>query len=566
MKKITRLFGSLLILLMTVSSCSKETYETTEVTKYVYIVITDSNGKNPSQEGWYTKNNDGTYTKSSDTTAQPGVTYYKQTNSSSETPLGPTISDEIQQADEFAQYALSIYYLWNKEIASAIEKDLDPDTCTDPVATVEKIRYKDGGGYNSNKDEDRWTQLFEDITPFQESVQGVATTNGLNLTAYKFKKDKDTDPQSYFFIVNFVYADSPADKAGLKRGDIILKYKGRVITDANLEDAYYGETVAEYGLGSWKEDGIDDGKKSVTLTPVKMYLNPIISTKTFDVNGKKVGYLMYDSFDLDSAKKLIEVCKQFKSEGVKELILDLRYNGGGYVFTEELMASMFAPAANVKAGELYMQEIYNEKLTYEFTKQLGKNFNKTYLSFDHEMGEEGSKGYVKYNTEDANIGLNKIYAIVDSNTASASESLLVGLSPFIDIVTIGQQSHGKYCTGYILGVDDLYETVPSDISKWGIYVMVATYADRDNKNLARPVGIVPSIEEDDTPWDGFNIGNENETMLKAALQAAGKKYALKATTRSLDMMPRIELKMMHNKYKFGKRIKQLPTRKSEALR
>ena len=276
---------------------------------------------------------------------------------------------------------------------------------------------------------------------------------------------------------------------------------------------------------------------------------------------------MYDSFDLDSAEKLIDVCKQFKGEGVKELILDLRYNGGGYVFTEELMASMFAPVSNVKAGELYMQEIYNDVLTEAFTKQSGKNFNKTYLSFDHEMGEEGSKTHMKYNTEDANIGLNKIYAIVDRNTASASESLLVGLSPFVDIVTIGQQSHGKYCTGYILGVDDVYETTPSVISKWGIYVMVATYADRDGKNLARPVGIVPSIEEDDTPWDGFNIGNENETMLKAALKVAGKKYSSVATTRSLNMTPRVNLKAMHNKYKFGKRIKQLPHKqKIEAMK
>ena len=523
MKKIVREFGSLLLLLIMVAACSKDSYE-----------------PNP-------------------------------------TPSGPTISREIQKADQFAQDALNIYYLWKDEIASAIESELDPESCTDPIATVEKILYKEGGGYKSNQDEDRWTQLFEDITPFEESVQGVATTNGLNLFYSTFNKEKETDPQSYFFIVNFVYADSPAAKAGLKRGDIIVSYNGKDITNANLVDAYYGETVAKYKLGSLKDGIIKDSDKEVTLTPVKMYLDPVICSKTFDIDGKKVGYLMYDSFDLDSAKKLIEVCKQFKSEGVKELILDLRYNGGGYVFTEELMASMFAPAANVKAGELYMQEIYNKKLTDEFTKQLGKNFNKTYLSFDHEMGEEGSKGYVKYNTEDANIGLDKIYAIIDTNTASASESLLVGLSPFVDIVTIGQQSHGKYCTGYIMSpykendkgepTNCLYTQPVPEIEKWGIYVMVATYADRDGKNLARPVGIVPSVEAEDTPWDGYDIGNENETMLKAALSAAGKKYALKATTRSLDLRPRIDLKPMHNKYKFGKRIKQLPPLQKEiALR
>ena len=139
MKKITRLFGSLLILLMMVAACSKDSYE-----------------PNP-------------------------------------TPSGPTISSEIQQADQFAQKALSLYYLWKDEIASAIDSELDPETCTDPIATVEKIRYKEGGGYKSNQDEDRWTQLFEDITPFEESVQGVATTNGLNLSVGSFT---GSSPQS----------------------------------------------------------------------------------------------------------------------------------------------------------------------------------------------------------------------------------------------------------------------------------------------------------------------------------------------------------------------------------
>lgn len=202
MKKIERLFGSLLILLIMAAACSKDSYE-----------------PSPTPGG----------------------------GGDTPTPSGPTISTEIQKADEFAQDALSLYYLWNKEIEDAIDNQLDPETCTDPVATVEKIRYKEGGGYKSNQDEDRWTQLFEDISPFEESVQGVSTTNGMNLSVGSFS---NSSPQSYFFIVNFTYADSPAAKAGLKRGDIILSYKGKDITDANLEDAYYGETVAEYGLGS----------------------------------------------------------------------------------------------------------------------------------------------------------------------------------------------------------------------------------------------------------------------------------------------------------------------------
>ena len=513
MKEKTRLFGLFLILLIVIAACSKESYEPTS----------------SHSEG--------------DSTTDPTV----------------TISEEIQRADEFAQEALKMYYLWKKEIANAINSQLDPNTCSDPVATVAKIRYKVGGGFNSKQDEDRWTKLYDDITPFQESVQNVETTNGMSLTVGKFL---DSSPQQYFFIVNLVYKGGPAEKKGLKRGDVIISYNGRNITDSNLEEAYYGEQTAEYGLGEWLNDGIHDLETSVILTSVKMYLDPIICNKTFEVDGKKVGYLMYDSFDLDSTDKLVNVCKQFKSEGVTELILDLRYNGGGYVFTENLLASMLVPEANVQAGNLYEQEIYNDVLTEAFSKRYGEDFNKTYFSYNHEYGEKGEADYKIISTNGANIGLTKIYAIVSSDTASASEALLVGLSPYIDIVIIGEQTHGKYCSGYILSVEDIYNNPPISISKWGIYVMVSTYADRNNKNIARPVGIIPNIEAKDTPWEGLSIGNENETMLKAALQAAGKVYpsVAVATTRSFEEKPTMEIKMMHKKFKFGNRIMQLPSK------
>ncbi|MBQ6747226.1 MAG: hypothetical protein IJR07_09325 [Bacteroidaceae bacterium] len=493
MKKITRLFG-LFIILLVAAACSKESYEPT--------------------------------------------------------PTGGNGGSEIQNATQFTKDVLENYYLWNKEIASAISSDLNPSTCTDPIATVKKIRYKQGGGYDSKQDEDRWTQLFDDVTPFLESVQGVETTNGMSLSVGAFN---NTTPQEYFFIVNFVYDDSPAAKAGLKRGNLITTYNGNDITEANIDAAYYGETTATYGLAVQTGEGIADTGEEVTLTPVKMYLDPIISSKVFDVAGKKVGYLMYDSFDLDSAEKLINTFKDFKNQGVTELILDLRYNGGGYVLTENLLASLLAPADKVEQGALYQQEIYNSILTQAWSKD-DEDFNKTFFTFNHEINKK------KLSTKDANIGLNKIYAIVTGNTASASEAVLVGLSPYVNIVTIGQRSYGKYCTGYILGVDDVYEKAPASISKWGIYVMITTYADCDNKNLARPVGIDPDVEAKDNPMDGHLLGDENETMLKAALQTAGKSYTSVATTRALSSTPQMEIKMLHNKYKFGKRIKQLPTK------
>lgn len=83
----------------------------------------------------------------------------------------------------------------------------------------------------------------------------------------------------------------------------------------------------------------------------------------YEFNGKKVGYLAYSSFDLKSIDKLIEIAKHFKQEQVAELILDLRYNGGGYVITESVLASMFAPQEDVSQKKVFEKEVYNDLLT-----------------------------------------------------------------------------------------------------------------------------------------------------------------------------------------------------------
>ena len=100
-----------------------------------------------------------------------------------------------------------------------------------------------------------------------------------------------------------------------------------------------------------------------------MYENPIICDSVYEFNGKKVGYLAYTSFDLKSINPLIEIGKKFKAEGIEELVLDLRYNGGGYVITENVLASMFAPQEAVSSKKVFEKEIYNSYLSESYQKQ-----------------------------------------------------------------------------------------------------------------------------------------------------------------------------------------------------
>lgn len=417
---------------------------------------------------------------------------------------------EVAKADRFAIDALEMYYLWNEEIEKDLAR-LDPDTCRMPMDVVESIRYREGG-----KEVDRWTVLTDDLKSFQNSVQGLGVTYGYDLAAGSIKNS----PGNLFLVVNYVCKGGPAEEAGLKRGDIILTLDGNDITTDNVYDAF-NTTSIRLGVTALSGGFIDsENVREVSLKAVDMYEDPVLVTGTYDVLGKKVGYLVYNGFDLKSAMTLPDVFRNFKSDGIDELILDLRYNGGGYAFTENVLASMIAPSANVLAGDIFQTEVYNSELTDSWKKQ-GEDTN-TYFSTVHELTSQK----VKVDVSESNPGIDKVYVIVTGGTASASEGLIVGLRPYMDVVLVGQQTYGKYCAGIMLSPDRLYTSRYdySLIKDWGMYVMVSKFADCNGDNSSIPDGIPVEVDVNDDPLDGYQLGDENETMLRAALQAAGKVY------------------------------------------
>lgn len=262
-------------------------------------------------------------------------------------------SDEQYHANIFAGLSLETFYYWNKEIANDLNK-LNPETNTDPITTVNEIRYHEG-----DTEVDRWSMLTDDSESFNNSMEGVYTTYGYQPITYLL--DKNTG--QCISAVAYVYKDSPAEKAGLKRGDIIYKIDGKTLTADNYTELFTSSQIT-LSLATYDETTniITPTDQTVTMQAVEMYENPILCHKTIDLeNGNKIGYLAYSSFDLNSIPELIEICKEFKSEGIKTLVLDLRYNGGGYVITENVLASMFAPQSVVDA-----QEVLKKKTTMRF--------------------------------------------------------------------------------------------------------------------------------------------------------------------------------------------------------
>lgn len=430
--------------------------------------------------------------------------------------------------DYFAIDVLETYYVWSDEpgMKEQIENYLNPDTCDHPQQTILLARHKD----------DRWTQLIPNLSEELESLQGVETTLGMHTTPYLLGNS-----EKVFIVVNAVYDNSPASDANIKRGDIFTKMNGKTLTKFNYQKFYDISTSVQLEFGVITEDNyLESSGNTVELTPIKMYEDPVVATNVFDIDGKKVGYLAYMSFTQDTTS-LFSACNEFKQAGISELILDLRYNGGGLVSTLNAFASILAPENVVANEEIFERSIYNKILSEIFKDDVEK-FQPKYLP--------------------NNLNLKKIYALVTKYTASASESLLVGLKPFMDIEIIGQQTHGKYCTGNFLKPENVYKKEYYNKYKkyygdWGIYVMINTFGDKDGRNDSRPNGFIPDYEVKDDQFDGYQLGDINETMLSKALELAGMKYPNEAKTRSFVELPYKEIYVERPTYNIKMNLKPI---------
>lgn len=453
--------------------------------------------------------------------------------------------DEKAYANFFAYNVMNDVYLWKQDITSALNSW---KILTDPVEAVAKARYKDQLG----KDIDKWTLMTDDYTGMTGSTDGISTgTYGFGIKLYL----KEKNSTAVVGFITYTYPGSPAEKAGLKRGDVILEVDGVEMNQNNYYDALFASSSVKVGVGRFTATGYTPVEKTFSMNSVSMYEDPVVLSKVFDCDGKKVGYLLYTSFTFESSLDLVEVCKDFKKAGVTELILDLRYNGGGYVFTEEVLASMLAPEAEVKNGSVFETEIWNDEYMAYYKKE--NRDLKTY--FRNKFSDKHNGKSYDINTSDANIGISKIYALVTESTASASEAILVGLMPYLDIEIIGQQTHGKYCAGIMWKGEDWYQTIVKNykenkqdfakkhpqftdwkkyIADWGIYVMISMYADKDGKNPCMPDGLTPDVEANDLFEESYQLGDEREAMLNVALQRAGKTdLESRVASRSLNTLP-----------------------------
>ena len=255
-------------------------------------------------------------------------------------------------------------------------------------------------------------------------------------SGYGFRRSTLTGALPRVVRVLYVEQDSPAQLAGVTRGDTITSVDGVDINDTSSAgiatlNAGLVPTVANkttrFGLlatnASTPRFVNITSSQSIAVTPVAL------STVITD-GGNTVGYLVLNSLGVVSAEKqLIDAITLFKNAGVNEVVIDLRYNGGGYLDLANELAWMIGNAS--LAGKTFEKLTCNDKNNLPFCNSTS-TFHQTSQGFSVAPGQTLPQ-----------LGLKRVFMLTTGNTCSASESVFNGLSPFMQVIQIGNTSCGK---------------------------------------------------------------------------------------------------------------------------
>ncbi len=271
--------------------------------------------------------------------------------------------------------------------------------------------------------EDRFSFITDDYNKLEESFDGISGSTGIK---YGFGKIRNTD--NYFGFLEYILPGTSAEEAGLERGTVFTEVNGQKLTKDNLTDLLSSSSIT-INIGKVVDGTIEMSDETVTLTDERYTENPVYISKTFKIDNHQIGYLMYNSFIGDFDDELNASFGDFKAQGISDLILDLRYNGGGSVESAIDLASMITGQFE---DEIFMKEQWNDKYQEYF---------ETYEP-DTIVNRFDSK--IRTGEMINSLNLNRVYILTSRATASASELVINGLAPYIDVVQIGDKTTGKF--------------------------------------------------------------------------------------------------------------------------
>ncbi len=412
------------------------------------------------------------------------------------------VTAEDFPVQSFMWSAMNLWYFWqaevddladdrfatNQEFAEFLEQTPNPDTF------IRSLLFS----------EDRFTFFNDDFSELVNNLSGVSRSNGLEFGLSFISQGSD----NIFGYVQYIIPGSDAESKDISRGEFFTHVDGVQLTEGNFGSLLFGENnnyilgMADLDSGSFTLNG-----KEVSLTKVENFVeNPIQVATTLDVGGTKVAYLMYNRFLSSFNEQLNDAFAQFVADGATELVLDMRYNPGGSVNTSRLLASM---VHSTDTDKLYIRQRWNSKIQSQLSaEQLEDYFANT-------------TGASPINS----LNLDRVYILTTNSSASASELVINGLAPYVNIVQIGETTRGKNEFSITL-VDDsdnsfIYNSERENLINpevsWGLQPLVGRNENADGF-FDYVDGLAPNIELEEDLTNLGTLGDVNEPLLARALQ------------------------------------------------
>lgn len=324
---------------------------------------------------------------------------------------------------------------------------------------------------------------------------------------YSLVRNTEIDT-AYNALITYIIPGSPAEKAGLKRGEWIMKFGEFYISQKNEKKLLQGTAPVSLTIGTYQkiepEPGDEEEGDIYDVVPSRtgVQMGAAVSLEdpavhTYDIltlkNNSKIGYLMYNSFTAGTEQdpnkynaELLRISNEFKSANIQALVLDFRYNEGGTIACAQLLATMLAPSAYLNQTMAFLE--YNDK-------NIDKNAT---LTFDPKLLQGGS-----------NLNLNTVIVLTGSKTAGAPEMVTYCLNEKVQrLLTIGAATKGQN-----VGTERFVNTD----YRWALNPVVCTIY--NSEHVTQPGGIKATYAVSEaTDYKTFlPFGDPKELLLSTAI-------------------------------------------------
>ena len=430
------------------------------------------------------------------------------------------------QISDFVWKGLNEFYYWQEDVAElSDDKLIDQKSYAqfinenaEPEAFFESLRHP----------EDRFSWIQDDYRELENTLQGIFATNGVEFgLLYACQNCNEI-----IGFVKYILEDSDAAEKNIQRGDFFTGVDGTKLTASNYRTLLFGDNLTyTLNMATVQNGAIVNNGVEVTLTKEENFeTNPIQVNNIITLNGGEngytgsVGYLMYNQFVADKSDELNQVFLDFKNVRISDLIIDLRYNGGGSVRNCVELASMITGQFTT---EIFAEEQWNNKLLSFLRERFGK-----------ESLINRFVGSLTNGDEINSLNLDRVFIITTSESASASELLINGLDSYIDVIQIGERTVGKN-----VGSITVYDYIDNEQTRnpdhtYAMQPIVLKIANSDGfADYAEGLEPDSALEEDIQNLGA--LGTPEEPMLATALNiisGTGKYYIPTAKmTRALQL-------------------------------